>query len=199
MLHTTYLICFIDERLFPDEVYHHTFRVGDQTNGVLLCKDLELHVVELSKFGVTAEEVKTDLEKWCYFLKHGASLDLAHLPATLDDPAIRQAAEVLMKASQDEIERARALSREMAERDAKNLVAELRFWQEEFRSVEANLKKGQRIGRIQLLQQLLQQPETPGEELERLAEQDLLQMEDSLRRQLSPPKAANGTPPTEMK
>jgi hypothetical protein len=52
------------------------------------------------------------------------------------------------------------------------------------------------IGRIQL-RQLLGQPETSSEELDRLPEENLAQMEDSLKRQLSGKKDANGTPPTD--
>jgi predicted transposase/invertase (TIGR01784 family) len=231
MLQPTYLICFLDVALFTDDAYHHTFRAYDQANGVVLCKDLEIHLVELRKFDVPVEEVKTALEQWCFFLKNGALLDLARLPATLNDPAVCQAAEVLMKISQDEIERHRAASRRMVERDAADLVAEaqamreearvaqeelrlgreeLRLGREELRlgreelllaqeQAQANLQKGQRIGRIQLLQQLLAQPETSREELARLAEPELAQLEELLKRQLPPPKATNGTPATEPK
>jgi len=43
---------------------------------------------------------------------------------------------------------------------------------------------------------LLQQPELSSEGLNRLADQDLVQLEDSLNRQLSAPKQGNGRPPT---
>jgi hypothetical protein len=61
---------------------------------------------------------------------------------------------------------------------------------------EKGIEEGALIGRIQLLQQLLVQPETSREELNRLPEQQLTQMEESLKRQLSSKKQANGTPPT---
>src|SRR5262245_26933562 len=41
----------------------------------LFCKDIEVHVLELGKFTLTAQQVQTPLERWCYFLKHGEELD----------------------------------------------------------------------------------------------------------------------------
>jgi predicted transposase/invertase (TIGR01784 family) len=219
MLHPTYFISFLDEPLFEDDPsYHHCFHVWDAKRGRLLCKDLEIHLLELSKFNVPVEEVKTPLERWCYFLKHGASLDLATLPATLGDPQIRQALEVLMKISQDELERQRALEWQRIQNDAAALAAdarrarenlrlaqeELRVTQEQVRAAreqaqtaeQVGIEKGQRLGRIQLLQQMLRQPEMSREELSRLSDPELVQMEELLKRQFSGPRPANGTPPT---
>jgi hypothetical protein len=56
---------------------------------------------------------------------------------------------------------------------------------------------GIRIGRIQAFQQLLGLPETSRADLSQLSEDGLVQLEESLKRQLSAPKQANGTPPTD--
>jgi len=88
---------------------------------------------------------------------------------------------------ESELERQRYLERQRVERDAASLAADARVARQE----------GQRIGRIQLLQQLLAQPETSSEELGRLPEPDLLQLEESLKRQLSSPKQANGLTPSD--
>jgi hypothetical protein len=173
--------------LFPDGVYHHTFRVYDDEHDVLLCKDLEVHLLELSKFDVAVEAVHTPLERWCYFFKHGASLDLGALPATLDVPVIRKAVEVLMKISQEEIERHWAAERLRAQRDAADRLATARL---------LGQQEGELIGRIRLLQELLQQPVTPREELTQRPESDLVQLEATLQAQLRTGKPANGTPPT---
>jgi flagellar biosynthesis/type III secretory pathway protein FliH len=149
------------------------------------------------------EEVKTPLERWCYFFKHGASLDPENLPATLAVPVIRQATEVLVGISQTELERQRYLERQRVERDAASLAADARVARQEGfdegrgKGFDEGREKGQRIGRIQLLQQLLAQPETSSEELGRLPEPDLLQLEESLKRQLSSPKQANGLTPSD--
>jgi predicted transposase/invertase (TIGR01784 family) len=178
----TYVICFLGEALLDGAAYHHRFQPYDEEHGVPLCKDLEVHLLELSKFDLPAEEVKTPLERWCFFFKRGAELDPDALPATLDVPVIRQAMEVLVRISQSELERQRYLDQEKAERDAFSLVPDAR-------------EEGVRIGRVQLLQQLLGLPEAPLAELLRLPDEELEQLEESLRRQLGAPQRANGTPP----
>jgi predicted transposase/invertase (TIGR01784 family) len=134
-LQPTYVVCFLNESLFADDVCHHIFRPSDE-HGVLLCRDLEIHTVELSKFDVAVEQVKTPLEQWCYFLTHGASLDPATLPETLDVPVIRKAVEVLMRVTQDEIERQYAKDREQAQRDALSRAASARLAEERARAAE---------------------------------------------------------------
>ena len=91
-----------------------------------------MHLLELPKFAVPVEQVQTPLERWCYFFKH-ASLELDNLPATLDVPVIRKAVEVLMKISQNELERQRYLERKRAEQDAASLAADVRDAHEELR------------------------------------------------------------------
>jgi hypothetical protein len=139
--------------------------------------------------------VQTPLERWCYFFMHGASLDPANLAATLDVPVIRKAVEVLVKLSQDEIERHRAAERLRIQRDAADLMASARDARQIGR--EEGFERGKQIGRIQLLQQQLEQPETSDAELSRLPELDLEQLEESLMRQLQGKKHANGAPPTD--
>jgi predicted transposase/invertase (TIGR01784 family) len=209
MLLPTYAICFVNETLFNDEVYHHRFRVYDEEHKVLLCKDLDIHVFELSKFNVPVEELKTPLERWLYFFKHGASLDPDNLPATLDVPIIRRAMEVLVKISQTELERQRYLESKRAEQFAASLAADARVAREDLRAAQEKarvakeegrqegVEKGKAIGRIQLMQQLLAQPETSAAELDLLPEQDLVRLEEALKSQLSRKTQANGTPPTD--
>jgi predicted transposase/invertase (TIGR01784 family) len=214
-LQPTYVVCFLNEPLFADDVCHHIFRPSDE-HGVLLCRDLEIHTVELSKFDVPVEQVKTDLERWCYFLTHGASLDLATLPATLDILGIRKAVEVLMRISEDEIERQYAKDREQARRDHLSLVASARLRQEKIEAQEKELegqkkeleakdleieaarkeaqeaqRKGQLVGQVLLLQLLLKQPQTPEAELLRLPKDDLQRLVETLGGQLQ----SNGAPP----
>jgi len=135
----------------------------------------------------------------------GASLELATLPATLDVPVIRQAVEVLMRISQSELERQRYLERQRAEQDAASLAEDARvahqvgfdegLEQGIEKGIEQGIEKGIQIGRIKLLQQLLEQPETSNEELSRLPEQQLGQLEESLKQQLRGKRLPNGPPP----
>jgi predicted transposase/invertase (TIGR01784 family) len=238
MLQPTYVICFLSEALFEDSAYHHCFRPYDAEHGVLLCKDLEIHVLELSKFDLPVEEITTPLERWCFFFKHGASLDPDALPATLDVPAIHKALEVLVRISQNELERQRYLEQQRIDRDAASLRADVRMAQEQLRAAQEGARVAQegarvaqeearvaqeearvaqeearvaqeeaeekarvaqevgiRVGRIQAFQQLLGLPETSRADLGQLSEEGLVQLEESLKRQLSARRPANGTPP----
>jgi len=95
-----------------------------------------------------------------------------------------------MKISQEEIERHRAAERLKGERDAADLLATAKLL-----SREEGLEKGTRIGRIQLFQQLQEQPVTSKIDLDRLSVSDLVRLEESLTEQLSRKKQVNGTPP----
>jgi hypothetical protein len=117
-----------------------------------------------------------------------------------------------MKISQEELERHRAAERLRAQRDAASLAEDVRvahqvgfdegyeigFEKGIQKAIEEAIwkaiGKGEVIGRIQLLQQLLKQPETSSTELKGLPEEELVQREEILKRQLSALKAGKGTP-----
>jgi hypothetical protein len=98
-----------------------------------------------------AEALATPPEQWCYFLKHGATLDADRLPAPLDNPTIRQALEVLVVVSQSELDRHRYEDRLKAERDA----ASLRYAAEHAHEhgFEEGREKGHEQGRAEGLQE----------------------------------------------
>jgi len=54
-------------------------------------KDLEFVFIELPKFEKNADEVRTILEKWVYFIKHAEDLDV--IPVHVDDVALKTAYE----------------------------------------------------------------------------------------------------------
>ncbi|MBI1916649.1 MAG: Rpn family recombination-promoting nuclease/putative transposase [Planctomycetes bacterium] len=180
----TYSIAFLNGRLLEDDHYHHTFRVWDARRGTELCKDLEMHTIELPKFNLTAEQCSTPLERWCSFLKHGATLDDENLPPSLDVPPIRQALEILRMLSQDELERERYLDRLKAERDAASLQHGYRLARES--GLEEGREEGELIGRIHLCQRMLKQPLTPKEELLRQPIEELYRLSEQLEAQLLP-------------
>jgi predicted transposase/invertase (TIGR01784 family) len=157
LLQPTYTICFVNEPLFPDDAYHHRFRIFDDERGVLLCKDLEIHVIELSKFDVPVEAIRTPLERWCYFFKHGASLDLGALPTTLDFPTIRKAVEVLVRLSQEERERHWAAERLREQHDAAALAASARVAQENLAAGLEQLRIG--LERLRVAEERMQAAE----------------------------------------
>jgi len=187
-----YSIAFLDGRQFNDDPYHHIFRPWDATSRTLLCKEMELHTIELPKFNLTAEQCSTPLERWCYFLKHGETLDDENLPPSLDVPPIRQALEVLHMLSQDELERERYLDRLKAERDAASLQHGYRLARESGleEGREEGREQGEMIGRIHAYQRMLKQTLTPKEELLKHSIEELARLAEQLEAQLLP--KANG-------
>jgi predicted transposase/invertase (TIGR01784 family) len=182
-------VCILNQAFVEDAFYHHKFGLWDREHGLLLGRDIEIHLIELPKFDRPADECQTPLERWCYFLKHGATLDADNLPVSLDVPTIRKALEVLKVLSQDQIERQRYEDRLKAQRDAASLLyysqnAE-RIGLEKGR--EEGLEKGELLGRIQVTQRLLRQTVTPREELLRLSPEELATLAQQMEQQLLPP------------
>jgi hypothetical protein len=133
-----------------------------------------------------------------------------------------RAAQERARAGQEELravqERARAQEEELRavqerartqEEKVRAREEELRAIQERTRVAKEQAKLARQVGydegvakaseinkliiRIQLLQQLLKQPDTSSDDLGRMAEANLRQLEDSLKQQLSVPKGANGS------
>ncbi len=61
--------------------------------------------LELPKFTKGLDELKTGLDVWLYFLRHGKTIDETALSAVLARPIIVRAIEVLKMITQSEIER----------------------------------------------------------------------------------------------
>jgi predicted transposase/invertase (TIGR01784 family) len=178
----TVSVWWLEQDLFPDAACHHKFQLWDPERSVLLSKDLEIHTLELGKFKLSAEQVSTDEERWCYFLKHGAALDSDRLPAALDQPIFHQAVEVLRVVSQNELERHRYEDRLKAQRDAASLAYASQHAQEH--GIEIGLERGRLEGRIEVCQRLLQQPVLSAEEAQRLSLEQLTKLAEELEQQL---------------
>jgi predicted transposase/invertase (TIGR01784 family) len=166
----THSVCFLGQTLFEDDRYQRTCRILDE-HGQAFGKDLEIHVLELNKFSLKAEEISTAVQRWCYFLNQAEGLDSAALPAALDLPIFHRAMEVLMKLSQDELERQRYLDRLAYQRDAVTWANAEKHALE--RGHEEGREQGELVGQILLCQKLLKQPQTPREELLRLPVEEL--------------------------
>jgi predicted transposase/invertase (TIGR01784 family) len=182
-LRPTFSVCFTNSVLFPQIDEHHlVFRLREVKRELLWTDDLEIHLIELPKFTKTAEQLSSDLDRWCYFLRHGADLDLEHLPASLDVPEIRRAMEVLTVFTQDERERLAYELRVKAQRDHSSLLQEIQ--DAEVRGEERGIEKGVLLGQIRVYQELLKQAQTPEAELTALSREALLALHAQLREQL---------------
>src|SRR3990167_9313378 len=83
--------------------YHNVFHVKEKETGLHYFKNLELHTIELSKFaGDTQGELKDFIDKsknaldiWSTFLTRHDLLNKDHLPAKMNNPALKKALGVL--------------------------------------------------------------------------------------------------------
>jgi predicted transposase/invertase (TIGR01784 family) len=181
-------VYFLAQPHIPDDEWHHQIGLWDRDNDVLWCKDLEAHVIELAKFDVALEDVRTPLERWCYFLKHACEMDHEHLPPTMDSPEIRRAMEVLVTLGLNDPEYHAYLDQERARRDAATeRLSKIHAHDEGFaKGEERGLAKGEILGKIELCQSLLGDPATPREELLKRPPEDLAALAKSLEERLRP-------------
>ena len=136
-LRRTISICFVNGVVFPDWAEYHTcFRLLDPSGELCLTEDLEIHMIELPKFGKTLAELEKDLDFWLYFLKNGEELDADALPAELERWEIRKAMGVLKMLAQSDMERALYDGRLKAKRDLQTLETERRIAEDQRRTAE---------------------------------------------------------------
>jgi predicted transposase/invertase (TIGR01784 family) len=169
LLRPTISVCFLDGVLFPETPRHHlVFRLIDRSEGITLTPDLTIHLLELPKFGLSADEVTTPLDAWLYFLRHAQRLDPEALPPSLDAPKIRDALEVLTMLSQADIDREIYEGRIKARRD--QLMHEEAAAYARVKALAEGradgIARGTLMGRIEFAQKLLRLPVTPRAELE---------------------------------
>ena len=156
-LRRTISILLIDQPVFPDvEDYHLHFELRDKNHSVRLSDALSIHVVQLPHFQLTADELKTQEERWLYFLRHASQLDMQAIPEQLEQPEIQEAMtqlrqmtlndeereryEARMKTLQYQATWARGIEKAQEERDAAieerdSVKADLRSFHEKLREV----------------------------------------------------------------
>src|SRR5436190_1078120 len=131
-LRPTITICFLNDLLFPQlPDYHLTFRLLEQKHLVPFVNDVAIHILELPKFKKPETELANGLDRWLYFLRHAATIDVDEVPAQLRQPLILRAMEELKMLSQTDVERERYEARRIWQldyntsmRDARQMGAE---------------------------------------------------------------------------
>lgn len=111
--------------------YYYEAQLKDQDNEVFYDK-LTFIYLELPKFKVEEEGVKTNLEKWLYFLKHLA--DFNELPSILNQPIFQKA-----------FERAKEANLTKEERDA--YEESLKSYRDNINVIDTARKEGKEEGR----------------------------------------------------
>ena len=214
-LRAAYSICFLRGRRSQvrSDVYHSHYEMIDRRTGESPSDHFSIHIVELPKFTLGEDEVRTPEHRWCYFLQHAETLDPARMPASLNDPAVMKAMEVLMRISQDALERDRYESRLKWERDERQreydhqeqtaalqkattalqeksaaLQEKSAALQETAKSLaEAKTREVETLaGQVQFCQRLLGQPPTPKDELASKPVEELRRLADELRGRIEP-------------
>jgi predicted transposase/invertase (TIGR01784 family) len=183
----SYSISFLNHVLYPERPrWHWRFQLRDQDEPEVVFTDqLELHIVELSKFNRSATELTTVCERWSYFLRHGDELDTERLPEALQTPTIRKAMEVLRMLTQSELEREKYEARLKYQRDELSRQHELNEAQHELnearRLAELSEQRGELIGRVQMCEEVLKLPPTPKETLRAMTLEQLQQLVEQLK------------------
>jgi len=166
-LQPAFSISFVNRNRYPGKRYHWEFGLFAKDNPeVCFCPDIAGHVIELPKFLRKPGELKSDFERWCWFIRNGASIEPANLPESLRTPPIERAVEVLQMMTQSEKERLHYLDRErdiMAQNTyakdramAERSLRDLREAQEKLQKAEQEAKEAQRQARQAQKEELLE-------------------------------------------
>ena len=126
VLRPTIGIHFVNDLIFREtSKYHLTFRLRcDEEPKLVFGDQLLIHVFQLPNFKLAAGDVAEGMERWCYFLKHGADMDRGDLPESLKTDSIDKALEVLEVINFDERERLLYQGRVRVQRDEASRKAE---------------------------------------------------------------------------
>jgi len=190
-LQPTISISFVNKVLFPEfPEYHLDFQLRcSQRPELVFTEQQSVHLIELPKFTRRVEELGDELDAWCYFLVHGASLDPDNLPAALRIPAIVRAMEVLKMLAQSELERERYEARLKDWRDRVSFEDAVKEAQHAAsvaleKGMEKGMEKGTLLGRIRSYEEVLKLPVSSTEELGAVPLEELRARAQSLARQL---------------
>ena len=89
LLKPTYFVGILDFNYFDGKDYlsHHIIVNGETYEHKL--KDIQFTFVELKKFNLQVNELKTLIEKWVFFIKNAEDLDV--MPENVDDKGLKEA------------------------------------------------------------------------------------------------------------
>ncbi|MFN5196604.1 MAG: Rpn family recombination-promoting nuclease/putative transposase [Planctomyces sp.] len=161
-------ICVLAGQLFvTPPALHLDFRLRDHEHSLTLTDDLQIHLLQLNHLQVTEETVyhATPVERWAWFLRHAEELTSAQVARLFPDKEFSEAAEVLEMIAQTPQHLVEYNARLKAQRDEE---ARILYAQQQGKAdgraegraegIDIGIERGVLIGRITLLQQLLQLP-----------------------------------------
>lgn len=186
-LHPSISICVLNRVLFGEAPEHHlSFRLRSDQRDLVFTDDLQFHLLELPKFTPVSDNIAelSRLKRWLYFLRRAPDMDPNELAQKLVDSEYLEAIEILQMISRSPEDRElyEARMKVLHDEEARLVAADQAG---EARGIE----KGTLIGKIQLLQQLLGEPEHAVDELSALGKQRLEEMLVEMQQRLRSRKA----------
>jgi predicted transposase/invertase (TIGR01784 family) len=183
-------ICVLSQAMFTvPPALHLDFRLREASTNLALTDDLQIHLLQLNHLQVTEENVydATPAERWAYFLRNADKLTPAEIRRLFPDQEFSEAAGVLEMISKTpeqllaynarlKFQRDEAARMEQAALDGEARGREI--------GVEIGETRGRQIGRISLLQELLDKPVWTAEEFAACDTTKLNAMADQLQQQL---------------
>lgn len=161
LLRPTISVLLLDAILFPGLVGpHRRFRLRDETGTAVFSNHIEMHLLELPKFDKQLADLGDDLDKWLFFLRNAAGLDVNQWPVELAASPWQRAGKELTMLSQTDIERETYESRRMGQ------LAYLT-------DMRVEHQMGIELGEIRILLRLLRRTSPRSEELEGLTHEEL--------------------------
>ncbi len=88
-LHPIIVISILNFEYLLNSHYLSKHAIVDLATQERKIRDMEFNFIELPKFNKTEAEADNDLDKWIYFIKNAASLQL--IPTSVDNDALREA------------------------------------------------------------------------------------------------------------
>jgi len=186
-------ICVLTRPMFPDASELHLEFQLRTSSGLLLTEDLQVHLLQLSNLDVTAENVfeASAIEQWAYFMLNADKLTLEDVKRLFPDPEFTEAAGILEMISKSPEQQMHYEARLKFQRDeaAKLEAARLGATRDELEAARVEgrvegLRKGELLGRIAVLQELLGVAEPTPAELSSYDEPHLSELAETLQRQI---------------
>ncbi len=186
-------ICVLTKPMFPNVSELHLEFQLRTSSGLLLTDDLQVHLLQLSKLDVTAQNVSqaSPIEQWAYFMLNADKLTLEDVKRIFPDREFTEAAGVLEMISKSPEQQMLYDARLKSQLDD---AARLELARDEgrdegrvegLREGEAKgVQKGVLLGRIVLLQELLGVSQPAPGELSTYDEGRLSECAEQLQRQL---------------
>jgi predicted transposase/invertase (TIGR01784 family) len=88
-LNPAYFIGILEFNIGTNPNYFCRHQVLDVETKERVLQDIEFHFIELEKFNLGLDQLKTSIDQWTYFIKNAENLDV--IPSNLTDEGLREA------------------------------------------------------------------------------------------------------------